>query len=134
MWNHQLGPSSASVTAKSNLDQTVDSVSGMAFELPGGMVLTDYSRIDVTAEVTLPPPGKSLPIQGVQNNRGLLWYAYPSDSASTVYPVNLLDTVDHFPHAQDPIAISNIERFEIVATSKGITDINVNVTNVVFVK
>jgi hypothetical protein len=108
-----------------------NAVAGMAFEIPAGFSLSQYRSIQITADVTVSTEAGSFLVQGVREERGIIWRFAPQTGSYT-YVMDL--TTPESTFGQPPLTLDEIARFEIVAPTGGSSDLVANVTSIGFVK
>lgn len=104
-------------------------VAGMAFEIPESFSLSQYKRIQITADVTVTTD--AFLVQGVLKERGLIWRFTPQSGMYT-YVLELATPESTF--GQPTLGLDEIARFEVVAPTGSSSDLLANVTSVAFVK
>jgi hypothetical protein len=112
---------------------TGDAVAGMAFEVPTGLMLSQYQRIQITAAVTVTNPSSTFLVQGVNEKRGVVWLLSPQNGTVT-YEINLSQPNSVFPGGSSALGLDEIKRFEIVSPVGGTSDLEANVTAVTFIR
>jgi hypothetical protein len=125
----QVTSSSAFVSAHA----TGGAVAGMAFEIPGELALSQYRQIRITADVKVTNASSTFLIQGVSEERGVIWTFSPQSGPST-YLIQLLQPNSVFPGGTAALGLDEIKRFEIVSPVGGTSDLEANVTAVEFLR
>jgi hypothetical protein len=124
-------PSSSSVTVHATT--TAGGVAGVAFELPSGFNLPQYQRLEVTGVVNEASVGSPFLIQGVNQQRGLVWQ-FPATGESSTYVANLQIPDSHFPADSEFMPLAEVLRFEIVISGAIGGSLDANLTDVQFRK
>jgi hypothetical protein len=111
-----------------------DAVAGMAFEVPQGLVLSEYRSIQIVADVqVLNNQSSTFLIQGVNEDRGLIWTRTRQNGSAT-YVIPLSQPDSWFPGGNSSLGLDQIKRFEIISPVGGSSELKINVTDVQFLR